>query len=136
MATRGETLARQFETKAPEAAAVFERLSDTDWGKVTAAEKWTVGVTAHHIAVAHQVIGNLIQTLADGKPGPNITMDALHAMNAQHAREHAGCTKAETLALHRQNATAAAAMLRGLSDEQLERSVDEHPGSIRATVGA
>ncbi len=30
MSARAETLARQFETKADEATAVFERLSDTD----------------------------------------------------------------------------------------------------------
>jgi hypothetical protein len=159
MAAKSETIARQFEAKAQEATAVFERLTDADWKKVTAAEKWSVGVTAHHIAVAHGVIAGLVKTLADGKPGPNIPMDALHGMNAKHAQEHASCTRAETIALHKKNVAATAAMVRALSDEQLDRSgnviagapamsagqlaggllcshIDEHLGSIKATVAA
>lgn len=158
MGARGEELARRFEAKASEAATVFDRLSEADWKKVTAAEKWSVGVTAHHIAVAHEVIGGLIKAVADGK-GPNIPMEAIHDMNAKHAREHAGCTKADTVGLHRRTAAAAAALVRGLTDEQLDRSgavivgapamsagqlaggllcghVDEHLGSIKATVGS
>jgi hypothetical protein len=82
----------------------------------------------------------------------------LHEMNARHAREHAGCTRSETIALLRAGATKAAAVIRGLSDEQLATRatvfadappmtaeqmivgalidhVDEHIGSIRKTVG-
>jgi hypothetical protein len=158
MGAKGEALAKKFEAKAQEAAAVIEKLSDADWKKVTSSEKWSVGVTAHHIAGAHETIAGLIKTIADGNPGPNIPMDALHQMNAKHAQDFANCTKAETLALHRKNAVAAAAVVRGLGDDQLARSanvlqgappmsaeqlaggllcghVDEHLGSIRATVG-
>jgi hypothetical protein len=86
-------------------------------------------------------------------------MDMLHAGNAQHAKEFAGCTKAETLALHQKNAAAAAATVRALSDADLERSgtvitgtpamttqqvvegilishIDDHLGSIRKTVAS
>lgn len=159
MGARGEALAEAFEGKVEEATRVFERLSEADWRKTTAAETWPVGVVAHHIAVSHETIGGLIRTLAQGKPGPNVSMDAIHAMNARHAREHASCTKPETLALHRTNAAAVAAMLRGLDDAALDRSgvviagmpamsagqlaggllvkhIDEHLGSIRATIGA
>lgn len=159
MAARAETLAKQFEAKAHEATAVVERLSDADWKKITTAEQWSVGVTAHHIAISHGIIAGIIKTIADGKPGPNIEMDAIHAMNARHAQEHAGCTRSETVALHKSNAAEAAAMVRGLSDSQLDTAgavlvgmppmsaaqlaggllvghIDEHLGSIRATVGA
>ena len=86
-------------------------------------------------------------------------MDMLHAMNGKHAQEYANCTKAETLALHGKNAATAATIVRGLGDAELDRSakilpempamtaeqlaggllvghVDEHLGSIRATIGA
>lgn len=159
MGTKGEVLAKKFEAKAEEATRAFEALSEADWRKTTAAEKWTVGVVAHHVAVSHETIAGLIKTLADGKPGPNIPMDAIHAMNAKHAQDHAGCTKADTIALHRKNVAATAALVRGLDDAALERSgpvlagmpamsagqlaggllvrhIDEHLGSIRATVGS
>jgi len=157
MGAKGETFARQFEAKAQEATAVIEKLSDADWKKVTAAEKWPVGVTAHHIASAHQGIGGIMKALADGKSGPNIPMEALNQMNAQHAKDFAGCTKAETVELHKKNAAAAAALLRGIDDAAFDKSgsvfsgapamsagqmagilcshIDEHLGSIKKTVG-
>jgi len=53
MGARAEALAKEFEGKAQEATAILETLSDADWKKITAAEKWSVGVTAHHVASAH-----------------------------------------------------------------------------------
>jgi DinB superfamily len=157
MGARGETFAKQFEAKVQEATAVMEKLSDADWKKVTAAEKWPVGVTAHHIASSHQGIGGIMKMLADGKQGPNMPMEGLHQMNAQHAKDFANCTKAETVALHKKNAAAAAALLRSIDDAAFDRSsavftgappmsagqmagilsshIDEHLGSIRSTVG-
>jgi hypothetical protein len=158
MGARGETFAKQFEAKAQEVTAAIERLSDADWKKVTAAEKWSVGVVAHHVAGAHQALSGLIKMLADGKPGPNIQMDMIHAGNAKHAQEFANVTKADTLALHKTNVAAAAGILRGIADAEFDRSgavlngmppmsagqlaggllcghMDEHLGSIKATVG-
>jgi hypothetical protein len=42
--------------------------------------------------------------------------------NAQHAREQATCTKAETLDLLRRNGRAAARVVRDLDDSQLDSS--------------
>jgi hypothetical protein len=79
-------------------------------------------------------------------------------MNARHAQEHANCTKAETIALLKRGAVTAAAVVRGLTDDQLATSaivftdappmtaeqlitsglishIDAHFGSIRKTVG-
>ena len=159
MADRAEVLAKQFEAKAAEATAVLERLSAADWKKTTSGETWSVGVVAHHLAGAHEGIAGIIKTVASGQSMPSFTMDALHEMNAKHAREHAACTREETLALHKKGATVAAAVVRGLSDAELGRRgtvlsgmpamtveqiiggillhhIDEHLGSIRATVGA
>jgi DinB family protein len=158
MGAKAEALAKQFETKAQEATAVLERLSEADWKKTTSAEKWSVGVVAHHFAGAHETIAGIVKTLAEGKPAPNLTMDMLHAMNAKHAQDNANCTKADTVALHKKNAAAAAAILRRLDDAHLDRTgtvlagmpamsaaqvveralighLDEHVGSIRAAVG-
>jgi len=158
MGAKGEALAKQFEAKAQEATAVLEKLSDADWKKVTEAEKWSVGVTAHHVARGHEAIAGIVKTVASGQSVPNFTMDMLHAANAQHAKDFAACTKAETIALHKQGAAGAAAVVRGLSDDQLTKTgtvltgmppmsteqvvtgilinhIDDHYGSIRKTVG-
>jgi hypothetical protein len=158
MGAHAESLAKQFEAKAAEMTAVIKGLSDADWKKTTESEKWSVGVTAHHVAGGHEGILGIVKTLAAGQSIPNFTMDMLHERNAKHARDHAGCTKAETLALHEKGAAAAAAVLRGLSDAELDRKgtvltgtpalttqqaiegilinhITDHMGSIRKTIG-
>src|SRR5262245_15688939 len=121
MSARGETLAKQFEAKAAEMTGVLEKLTDADWKKVTA-EKWSVGVTAHHVANSHEGIAGLLKTIASGQTVPPFTMAMLDEMNAKHAKDHANCTRSETLALHKKNAAAAAAAVRALSDAELDRS--------------
>jgi hypothetical protein len=158
MGAKSEALAKQYETKVQEATAAMEKISEADWKKTTAAEKWTVGVVAHHVAGGHEGISGIIKTVAGGQSIPNFTMDMLDGMNAKHAQEFANVGKAETVALHKKNAAAAAEMVRGLSDADLARSgtvltgmpamsveqivtnilinhIDDHFGSIRKTVG-
>jgi hypothetical protein len=158
MGAKGEALARQFEAKAQEAADVLEKLSDADWKKVTEAEKWSIGVTAHHLAGSYERVPDIATGLAAGQSFGNFTRKMLDERNAQHAKDFAGCKKEETLALHRKGAAKAAAVVRGFSDEQLARSgvlftdappmtveqlimgalirhTDEHYGSIRKTIG-
>lgn len=159
MGAKAEALAKQFEAKAQEAIGVIERISDADWKKVTSGEKWPVCVVAHHLASAHAAIAGIIKGIAAGTAKGETSMDQLNAMNAKHAKDFASCTKAETLALHKKSAAEAATILRGLSDDQLKKTgpvlkgmpamspeqlvpgvlckhIDEHLGSIRATIGA
>lgn len=156
MATKSAALADRFDAEIEKAVATLERLSDADWRKVTAAEGWTVGVTAHHYAGALEPISQLIEGLVAGRPG---TLDGrtLDAMNAQHAQDFADCTKAETVALLRKGAVVASSTIRGLTEAELAKSgtvlvdlpqmtveqliqaalfghLEEHFGSIRRTV--
>jgi ribosomal protein S18 acetylase RimI-like enzyme len=158
MATKSYVLARRLEAKVQEALATLGELGDADWKKVTEAEQWPVGVTAHHLAGALEPISHMIEAVAAGQAPCNLSVEMLDEMNAQHARDHADCTRAETIELLRKGAAVAAATIRRLSDEQLATSgtvlvglppmtveqlitsglldhVDEHFGSIRATVG-
>jgi uncharacterized damage-inducible protein DinB len=158
MSQQSQALASRFEQASQEMIATVERCSDAQWKTQTSGEKWSVGVVAHHVAQAHEAIAGFVRMIATGQPLPPLTMDMLHQMNAEHAKQFANCTKAETLALLRKNAAAAASTIRGLSDEQLDRSqpvmggppmtaqqmveqvlighLQEHYGSIKATVGA
>jgi DinB superfamily len=158
MGTKGEAFAEQFESKVEEATALLEKLSDANWTKTTAAEKWTVAATAHHVASSYEPITQIIKTIAAGQTLPHFTRQMLDEMNAQHAKEFAGCTKPETIALHQKGAAAATAAVRGLSDAELAKTgtvfagmppmsaeemvkgalfghIDEHFDSIRKTIG-
>jgi len=157
MGAKGEVLAEQFEKNVREAVDTLKDLSDADWQKTTAAEKWPVGVTAHHLAGALEPIAKGVQALVAGKP-LGFSRDMIDKVNAKHAEDYANCTKAETIELFKKGAAAAAAVIRGLSDEQLAKSgsvdpalppmsaeefinkvlishMDAHFGSIRKTVG-
>src|SRR5947207_15575239 len=122
MGARAEALAKRFEEASKAVADIVARLSDAEWKKMTSGEKWSVGVVAHHVAMGHAGISNLVKSVASGKSVPSLTMAALDQMNAQHSKEHASCTKAETLELHKKNAAAAAAVVRGLADAELHRT--------------
>jgi len=158
MRARTEALAKQFETKAREAMATLEKLSEADWKKVTEAEKWSVGVTAHHLASVLEPISHMIEAVAARQAPGDLSMEMLDEMNARHAQDFADCTRAETIDLHRKGSATAAATIRSLSDTELATSgtllkglpamtveqvivngllvhIDEHYGSIRKTVG-
>jgi hypothetical protein len=81
-----------------------------------------VGVIVHHVANMYPLEIQLAQTLAAGNPVAGVTWDAVHEMNAKHAREHDAVTKEAALDLLRRNSAAAAAAIRALSDEQLDRA--------------
>jgi PhnB protein len=156
--SRSEALARELETKARDAVATLQQLSEADWRKVTQGEKWPVGVTAHHYAGVLEAIAGMIDTVASGRPFESFTPGLIDEMNARHAPDNAACTRAETIELFQKGVGVAAATIRRLSDEQLGRSakvmstmppmtveqliaggllghMDEHIGSIRKTVG-
>jgi hypothetical protein len=122
MGARGEQLAAQLEQANNDVIATIEGLSDEQWKAVTEEEGWSVGVLAHHIAVSHEGVGNLVQALANGAPVPPITMDVINAGNAQHAQQYANVSKEETLEVLRNGGARAVGMLRSLSDEQFDRS--------------
>jgi len=118
MGMKSDMLAARFETKAREAAAVLDRLSDAEWKLTTAGEKWTVGATAHHLATAFEAVAGIVTGIAAGRDRPgSFTPAMLHELNARQATEYADCAKAETVAL-------------------LIDHIDEHIGSIRETVSA
>src|SRR5438128_5375434 len=113
MGAKAEALAKQFEAKVQEAAKVMEKLSDAEWKKVTSAEKWPVCVVAHHIAIAHEGIGNLLQSAASGQHKPPMARSDIDQKNAKTAQDVATDGTAETHARTSQTATAAARRRRG-----------------------
>ncbi len=157
MGTKSEGLAKQFESKVQEAITTLEKLNEADWTKITDDEKWSVGVTAHHLAGAFESVPGAVKGLVAGQ-SLGLTMDKIDEMNARHAKEYANCTRAETVELFKKNAATAAATIKGLKDDQLARSgalgpgvppmsaeqlitraliyhIDGHMGSIRKTTG-
>lgn len=120
MGSRASALADRIEQGAAALAAFAAGLSDAQWGKAVHPDGRTVGVIVHHVASVYPLEVQLAQTLAAGKPIEGVTWDAVAAMNAKHARDHAAVSKDTALALLRQNSKAAADAVRRMTDEELD----------------
>ena len=114
-------LVEQFGTACTQLRAVIVGVPDEQWQMPTVADGRQVNVVAHHAASAHRYIADMIQAMADGQK-PSLSMEHIHAGNADHARQFAACSKAETLDQHDQGVTYATAMLRKLQAEHLAQS--------------
>jgi len=123
MGQEAAALADRFEGMNQQLIETVEGCSDAEWRTTTSREGWPVGVVAHHVAAGHRTIAELIRLAATGQPEPAMTLEMLDRTNAAHAAQHAGCTKAETLDLLRCNGSWASGMVRGLTDEELDRIV-------------
>jgi hypothetical protein len=121
MSEQAQGLAQQFEQTNEEAIGVVEGCTEGQWHAHHPGENRTVNVLAHHIAVGHQIIAEWVQGMATGQQLPALTMDSFTEPNAQHARQYAQVTKSEVIAALQQQGAAAARLVRGLGDEQLER---------------
>ena len=130
MSHRAQALAERIEQGADALAAFVRTLSPAEWTTpVGPKDGRSIGVIVHHVASIYPLEIQLAQTLAEGKPIAGVTWDAVHQLNAEHAREHAAVDKAEALDLLQRNSRDAAAAVRTMSDEALDRAA---PVSLNA----
>ena len=122
MNQRSEALALRLEYGARALADYASTLTDAEWSTRVPHDGRTVGVTVHHVANMYPLEIQLAQTLAAGNPITGVTSAEVDAINAAHARELAGVTRSEALDFLRRNSAAAAAAIRALSDEELDRA--------------
>ena len=82
----------------------------------------SVGVIVHHVASVYPIEIDLARAIASGKAVTEVTWQAVAEMNAKHAADQARVTKTEALDLLRRNSREAAAAVRALSDDELDRA--------------
>jgi len=118
---RAELLAKRIEEGAAGLAAFADGLSDTEWRTpMSAKDRRTVGVIVHHVASMYPIEVGLARAVAGGKAAPEVTWELVAGINAKHAQEQAGVTKAAALELLRRNSAEAAAAVRTCRDEELD----------------
>jgi len=127
MGERANALADTGQKAFDDLAKAVRGLSDGQWKSNCASEGWSVGVTARHVGEGLGVTIGLAQAVAKGEALPPLSMEALDQRNAQHAKDHADCSKDEVLGMIRQNAPNVVSAIRGLSDEQLDRTAHFAP---------
>jgi hypothetical protein len=129
MSRRAEELADRIEQGAEALAAFAGALSPTEWTTPVPKDGRLIGIVVHHVASMYPLEIQLAQTLAGGKPITGVTWDNVDQLNAEHARDHVGVSKAEALDLLYRNSREAAKTVRIMSDEELDRAA---PVSLNA----
>ena len=115
--TRSDAFVDEYEAACSELRSTIASVPDEKWRMSTPGDGRPVNVVAHHAAGAHRYIADMVQAMANGQK-PSMSMDQIHAGNAEHARQFAACTKADALEQHDQGSAYASAVLRGFNDEQ------------------
>src|SRR6202162_402881 len=121
MGRRAESLADRIEEGAAGLAAFAEGLSETDWRTPMSSsgrDRRSVGVIVHHVASVYPIEIDLARAIASGKAVTDVTWEVVAEMNAKHASDQAGVTKAAALDLLRRNSRQAAVAVRAFSDAE------------------
>ena len=127
---RSEALAADFVRANDRALAFARSCTDEQWGRNVPGEGWTVGVVLHHIAEGHAHGVRWLSDMASGR-GVAETADEIDRDNAAHAARARSVEQDETVALLQTNGARLEQTLRGLSDEDLDRSAPFGPAGGR-----
>lgn len=120
---RAQLLADRIELGADVLASFVAGLSETEWNTpVSATDRRSIGLIVHHVASMYPIEIEVARTIASGNAVADVSWDVVAKLNAQHAQEHAGVTKAAALELLRQNSRQAADAVRAFSDDELDQA--------------
>lgn len=122
MGKRSDALADQFDQAIADFAKKVESCSDTQWAAVCGAEGWTVAQTAQHVSGQFPLEMEFITAAAEGKPLPAYSWDDINGKNDGRAAKNKSVSKGDVVKELRAGAASTAAYIRGLSDEQLDRT--------------
>jgi hypothetical protein len=119
---RANALAERLEQGASALEAVASALTAMEWQTRIPGDGRPIGVVVHHVATMYPLEIELAQALSEGKPITGVTWGVVNELNATHARANDAVTKEAAIDLLRRNSAAAAAAIRALSDEELDRA--------------
>src|SRR5262245_117620 len=123
MSRRAELLADRIEEGAAKLAAFAEGLSEAEWRTpVSKTDRRWVGVIVHHVGNMYPIEIDAARAIASGKAITDVTWEVVAEINAKHAQEQEGVTKAAALELLRKNSRQAADAVRAFTDDELDQA--------------
>jgi hypothetical protein len=123
MSTRGQQLAQQLEQAVQDFEKTVDTLSDDQW-RATGPEGWSIAATAQHVSGQFPLEMEYVTAAAEGRPMPAYTWDDINGRNDSRAARNTKSSKADVLRELREQSGSVTAYLRGLSDEQLDRTCE------------
>ena len=118
---RAGLLADRIEEGAAGLAAFCEGLTEAEWQTpVSGSDNRTVGIIVHHVGTMYPIEIDVARAIAGGNAVTDVTWGVVAQINAKHAQDNAGVSKAAALDLLRRNSRAAAEAVRGFTDEELD----------------
>lgn len=121
MSDRARTLADQFGEQSRAFIATIESLPPGQLQTHCPGEQCTVAALGAHVAGIHRLAGGWIQTAALSQPLPSITMATIDQENMTQFAKDANRPKDEVLEELRRDGAQAARLVRGLSDEEMDK---------------
>jgi uncharacterized damage-inducible protein DinB len=131
VAERSDALASDFGRANEKVLAFARSCTDEQWARTVPGEGWSVGVVLHHIAEGHAHGVRWLGEMANGR-GVTDTAEEIDRDNAAHAARAGAVGQDETVALLWTNGSRLQETLRGLSDEDLDRSAPFGPAGGRS----
>ncbi|HEY8173358.1 MAG TPA: DinB family protein, partial [Dehalococcoidia bacterium] len=122
MGQRAAALADQLENALANFAAAIEGCSDEQWTSGRTTEGWSVAATAQHVAGQFPLELEYITAAAESKTMPGYSWDDINGKNDGRASANMSAKKSDVIAQLKKEGGAAASYVRGLSDEQLDRT--------------
>lgn len=120
---RANALADRLERGVLELVKFAASLDDAQWARtLSPADSRTIATIVHHVGNMLPLEIQLAQMIAAGKPIEGVTFAEVAAINAGHAGDFPLPAKEVALEFLRTNAASAAAAIRILSDEELDRA--------------
>jgi hypothetical protein len=120
---RAAALADRIEEGAALLAAFAEELSEAEWNTpVSATDRRSIGVIVNHVASVYPIEVGAARAIAGGNAVTEVTWEVIADMNAKHAGEQVGTSKADTLALLGKNSSEAAAEVRKFTNKELDQA--------------
>ena len=132
---RAAALADDFAAANADALRFTRSCSETEWALTVPGEGWTVGVVLHHIAEGHAHGARWVREMATGEGVTESAADIDRA-NAAHAVREEAVGRAETVTLLELNGGRLEAVLRALSDQELDRTAPFGPAGGTALPAA
>ena len=117
-----ELLAGQVNQGLKELRALVESCPIGRWNDTKTGEGWTIAATANHVMSHLGAIGLACAVGAGNPPEMNLTIEMVHAGNAQAAADSAGMSKDAVLKQISETGAAMVQALRDMPDEQLGNS--------------